>query len=207
VAPASGAGASKYFQRPGNVTPMNTDSVKNRCVHCGDAAYSQSTQPGPHANSPKRSLCAGHYERFTKHGDARPEVPLRRMGAPMKFFLAALKEADPAQCLLWIYGGHGKASGRSNGRRWNYGTLRYEGRTRLVTQLALELTGHERPSERHGALHACDTPACFNPYHLRWGTQAENIQDAKERGRMTALASIAAQYGLTEEEVHRRLSA
>ena len=32
-------------------------------------------------------------------------------------------------------------------------------------------------------LHACDTPLCVNPRHLRAGTQADNMQDVSLRGR------------------------
>lgn len=32
-------------------------------------------------------------------------------------------------------------------------------------------------------LHACDTPACCNPAHLSPGTQQQNRQDSKSRGR------------------------
>lgn len=32
-------------------------------------------------------------------------------------------------------------------------------------------------------LHSCDNPPCFNPEHLRVGTQAENVQDSILRGR------------------------
>jgi len=34
--------------------------------------------------------------------------------------------------------------------------------------------------------HTCDVPHCFNPEHLIEGTQAENLQDAVDRGRRNA---------------------
>lgn len=39
------------------------------------------------------------------------------------------------------------------------------------------------PHEGARALHSCDTPSCCNPRHLRWGTQKDNVADAKERKR------------------------
>ena len=33
-------------------------------------------------------------------------------------------------------------------------------------------------------LHSCDTPRCVNPYHLKIGTQKENMQDCSKKGRI-----------------------
>ena len=35
-------------------------------------------------------------------------------------------------------------------------------------------------------MHTCDNRACFNPAHLRIGTQSDNIQDCVAKGRFIA---------------------
>jgi hypothetical protein len=32
-------------------------------------------------------------------------------------------------------------------------------------------------------LHRCDNPICFNPKHLQIGTQWDNVQDMRRKGR------------------------
>lgn len=65
---------------------------------------------------------------------------------------------------------------------------------------AWELThGHPVP-EGQVVMHTCDNPPCVRPDHLVAGTQLDNRQDCKAKGR-TARGSEHAMAKLTEEQV------
>ncbi len=48
--------------------------------------------------------------------------------------------------------------------------------------------------------HKCDNPRCCNPDHLELGTQKDNVQDCRDRGRMTVGEKHPGSV-LTEEQV------
>jgi hypothetical protein len=89
-------------------------------------------------------------------------------------------EPTPRGCLLWT---------SCSNNRGGYGIANIY-RSKVLTHRlawAFGLFG-----ERHGAMppshvvirHSCDVPSCCNPEHLQAGTQAENMRDAAERGRL-----------------------
>lgn len=87
-----------------------------------------------------------------------------------------------------------------------YGVLQVEGQSRIATHIALEIDGRARPG-RMMALHSCDSPACCNPRHLRWGDHKDNCRDMFERNRQANLTGE--RHGnakLTEEIVRQILS-
>jgi hypothetical protein len=91
-------------------------------------------------------------------------------------FWSKVEVVSEKHCWLW------RAGGGSHG----YGTFYpRHGVQKLAHRFALELFDGPSP-EGHEALHSCDTKRCVNPRHLRWGTHAENMSDAAQRGLMFA---------------------
>jgi len=64
-----------------------------------------------------------------------------------------------------------------------YAAIKWQGRQAKVGHVVLELTGRPKPDVKSWQLHSCDQPRCVAPWHLRWGTSDENIQDKVARGR------------------------
>lgn len=54
--------------------------------------------------------------------------------------------------------------------------------------------------EEMDVMHSCDNPSCVNPNHLRLGTRADNMQDAKRKGR-TARGEGHGRRKLTADQV------
>lgn len=120
--------------------------------------------------------------------------------------------ASTSEALAWVQAvvaegnveGHGEDGGC---RDWpgsvnpkGYGQMGYEGRTRQVGHVVLELSGRPRPGRRAQQLHSCDRPVCAAPWHLRWGTNRENRDESVARGR-TSKGEHRPQAKLTEEAV------
>lgn len=91
--------------------------------------------------------------------------------AKTKLLKRVLEEPNSG-CWLW----EGAASGPG------YGTIWFDGRTYATHRLSWEV--HRGPiPEGLFVLHHCDTPACVNPDHLFVGTQQDNFDDMRSKGR------------------------
>lgn len=132
----------------------------------------------------RRGMCQTHYMRVRRHGDPGPaEIWSPGQGLAARFWDKVNKSGPihPTQPELgscWVWTGATKEGG--------YGVMRPEGQrtgpTIKAHRVSLILAGRD-PGELM-VLHSCDNPPCVNPAHLRAGTNAENTQDALDRGRI-----------------------
>lgn len=67
-----------------------------------------------------------------------------------------------------------------------YGLTAIRGGSELAHRAYWQLIVGEIPEGLY-LLHSCDNKKCVNPAHLRIGTHAENMAEAKERNRMRPL--------------------
>ena len=82
-----------------------------------------------------------------------------------------------------------------------FGALKHHRSNRVIRQIMAAIHGWDA-LEGKSVLHSCDNPSCVNVAHLRIGTQAENRQDAVDRGRMrNARGEAQASAKLTEHAV------
>jgi len=70
---------------------------------------------------------------------------------------------------------------RSFGRK-GYGQVFIEGKHKVASRVAWELTNGPIP-EKILVLHHCDNPPCCRPDHLFLGTSLDNVRDMQKKGR------------------------
>lgn len=85
-----------------------------------------------------------------------------------------------------------------------YGTLSVNNRAMLAHRFSWVIHYGDIPP-RLGVLHRCDNPGCVRPDHLFLGTQKENMQDARRKGRFVPRGSLPGEgcptAKLTDEKV------
>lgn len=66
---------------------------------------------------------------------------------------------------------------------FGYGRLKLKGEAWMAHRLMYTLTKGDIP-EGMVVMHSCDNPCCINPEHLSVGTQKDNMEDCKAKGRL-----------------------
>lgn len=99
---------------------------------------------------------------------------MRKRAPLLERLWSRVDTSDPQRCWRWL----GSPAGR-------YGQIK---RTRDhlpvgVHRISYELAYGSIPTGLF-VLHRCDTPLCVRPTHLFLGTQADNVNDARAKGRL-----------------------
>ena len=115
---------------------------------------------------------------------------------------------DGPQLLEWIFSQCvADANGCLNWTRQKskngYALLTYLGKNSVkCSRVVLKLARGLDMSGKWFACHKCNNPACLNPEHLFTGTNAENMQDCKAKGRLNrAIGASAGNAKLDESKV------
>jgi hypothetical protein len=85
--------------------------------------------------------------------------------------------------------------------RDGYGMIRHGHTMKLTHRVSWELQNGPIPDGLY-VLHHCDKPACINPEHLFLGTQKDNVDDCRTKGRY-ALGESRTLSKLTEADVRQ----
>jgi len=91
-----------------------------------------------------------------------------------KRFWSKVDIRDPEECWEW------KAYKNKRG----YGSFSFRKVPRLAHRIAWMIHYKSEISEDMCVCHSCDNPTCCNPSHLFLGTQADNVKDMAQKGRL-----------------------
>ena len=132
---------------------------------------------------------------MTSQCGAFPLHPARSCGKLVDNCLASIMgPIEKSPCIEWI---GGKTGGPYGGYGHYYvGRGRRDRRKVYVHRIAWEEVNGPIP-EGMQVLHRCDNPSCYNVNHLFLGTQADNLADARSKGRRpTAQHGTVSKYNL-----------
>ncbi len=95
----------------------------------------------------------------------------------------------------WEYHGHFNNKG--------YGQIHYQGKHQLVHRISFKLMKGRIPKGKF-VLHRCDNTRCYNPDHLFIGTQKDNMDDMRAKGRDNDFGRKEIPFRPEEDKAHMK---
>lgn len=131
-----------------------------------------------------------HVMKVCKDGIYRNSLrPLTLEEFSVRFWSQVNKSGENG-CWLW--------EGNKNGTTSIYGTCQYQGKNKKAHRISWELTNNQKIPPGMVACHKCDNKLCVNPEHIFIGTQKDNMQDCKKKGRMRTGISMGEDAGMNK---------
>ena len=127
---------------------------------------------GCERKSRRHGFCVMHHWRWETHGDPNYVNP-EKMDRQNFLEMACHYEGD--ECLEWPF----------ILDRNGYGRISIEGKSHGVHRLICGILAGRDLRTNEDAMHACDNPPCCNPRHLSIGSRADNLEDARRKGRLS----------------------
>lgn len=91
-------------------------------------------------------------------------------------------------------------------KRYGYTTYNFgKGKKKITCHRLSYILFKGKIHEKMCVLHSCDNPICFNPDHLHLGTQQDNINEMKQRGRERKVKGIRNHISKTNPEEVRKM--
>lgn len=85
-----------------------------------------------------------------------------------------------------------------------YGVIRINYELKYAHRTVWEINNKTAIPKKGVICHHCDNPACCNPGHLFLGTQADNLDDAREKGRLRVMKGQGHYNAkLTEDDIRK----
>jgi hypothetical protein len=132
--------------------------------------------------------CKNHLYSYQKYGDPLFKKQIQYHGLTTKERLEIRSVKGSRGCIEFT----------GSKDKHGYGRLNINGVPKLVTRLSWEIYKGPIPEGMY-ILHRCDNPRCFNPEHLFLGTQQDNVDDMKTKGRARkAVGEKASRAKLTD---------
>jgi hypothetical protein len=116
-----------------------------------------------------------HEMRLTRHGELEPVTRKRGSNVTLAEYLEANGRWE-GECFVWTK----SANLKGYGQGW------WDGRLQYVTHLRWQLE-HGPLEKGQMILHRCDNPPCYRLEHLFPGTNQDNMDDMKAKGRYPQL--------------------